>query len=163
MDENKRTSKVAAVEFIISNFGMVQAGIFTEEAIKTAFKKGNYYLYKEEIQKLIEDPKGRIKDPKAFVNFLKNTEAVREGAAPSMTDGLVRINSKERALEVANNPQNEAEVKAIMEITSSMLKLRDQLNPLINTKATCSIALKNKGKKDEKDAPAEGELPQSNG
>lgn len=153
----KRPVKSQTENFIRSSYEMVKAGIYTVEQVKKAFAKGNYYLFEGEIEKMVNDaePKTKLENPKEFVKFLIETGAVRKGAAPSAGEGMVRINSKERAYEVANNPSNEAEVTAIIEILSAMLELRNKLNPLISNKATCSIALKNKVEKEAKESAGE--------
>lgn len=143
----KRPEKKVTVHFILSQFAALQAGVpgVTLDTIKAQLDYGNYFLYQSEVDKIVEEKEGEADfDVDAFLDMLEYTDAVKQGSAPRLTDGMTRINSRERALEVANDPEDEEQVKTIQEIMTAMLKLRDKLNPLINQNATCSIALKNK-------------------
>lgn len=143
----KRPEKKVTVHFILSQFAALQAGVpgVTLDTVKGQLDYGNYYLYQSEVDKIVEEKQEEADfDTNAFVEMLKYADAVKQGSAPRLTDGITRINSRERALEVANDPENDEEVKSIQEIMTAMLKLRDKLNPLVSENATCSIALKNK-------------------
>lgn len=155
----KRPEKKISVNYISSQFAMLAAGVpgVSVETAKNQIAFGHYFVYSSEVDKLIEEVKS--KDPSfkedEFRQFLADTNAVREGAAPKVGENQIRINSHERALEVANNPQNPEEVARIEKIMSAMVELRDKLNPLINHKGSCSIALKNKDLKEASEKPVE--------
>lgn len=147
----KRPKKQDCINFIDSQFSLLQKGIsgYTQEVAVAAIIDGEYFLYRAEAEKLIEERmiKNPNYDAKGYVELLQASGALQEGTAPRFGESqAVRINSIERALEVANDP-NDAE--KIAEIVTQMVELRKTLDPLINIKASCSIALKNK-KKDEK-------------
>ena len=113
-------------------------------------------MYQGEVDAIIEAKKDdKDFQPEVFVKLLQFCEAIKAGATPRMTDGLTRIDSRERALEVANEPDNGAAVDEIQRIMKGMIQLREKLNPLINTKSTCSIALKNKKSVKKDDSAAD--------
>lgn len=116
------------------------------ELIAEMIKTGDYYLYEAEVKEILEKEmeKDSNFDAELFVKMLKTADAIKEGATPRITDNLVRVNSKERALEVANDPTNEKDVNKIVDIMTKMVELRDSLKLLIDKNASCSIALKNK-------------------
>ncbi len=144
----KRPKKQDCINFIDSQFSLLQKGIpgYTREVAEAAIVDGEYFLYKAEVEKLVEERLTKNPDYNAqgYVQLLQAADALQEGAAPRFGESqAVRINSIERALEVANDP-NDAE--KIAEIVSRMVELRKVLDPLISVKASCSIALKNKKK-----------------
>lgn len=148
-DRVKRDKKERVIGVIESQFSLLQAGVLQPDQVNQAIGEGTpYYLYKPEIQKILDEKakKDPAFDAKAFVGMLKGANAVVEGDPPRMTDGLTRIHSRERALEVANNPKDEAQVKQIVSIMENVVKLRTEIAPLISDNAELSIALKNKGK-----------------
>ena len=156
----KRPAKKDCINFIDSQFALLQKGIpgYTPEIAVAAIESGDYFLYKNEVEKLLEErlATDETYDASAFVTLLKQANAIQEGAAPRFGESqLVRINSMERALEVANSPED---AEKIAEIMTKMLALRDELNPMINEKSSCSIALKNKkaSKSAEDDNKTEG-------
>jgi hypothetical protein len=145
--EGKRPEKKITVAFILSQFSCLMSNVpgVNQDSITAQLRHGNYFLYRNEVDKIKEENAGQAGfDADAFEAMLQAANAVKEQAAPSLTEGMVLLDSLERAKEVANNPENDAEVKAISDIMSAMKKLRDKVNPLINAKASCSIALKNK-------------------
>lgn len=162
MGSTKRPEKKLAINFILSQYGCLVGNVpgVTPDTVKAQLQFGNYYLFQSEVDKIIEEKKDEAGfSAEAFVAMLKHADAIKTGAAPSLTDRLTRIDSRERALEVANEPNNPTQVEEIQKIMQGMIKLRDRLNPLVNKNATCSIALKNKKsalkrKKIDKDASA---------
>ena len=144
----KRPAKQTTINFIMSQYSFLSMGMqgVTLELIAEMIKTGSYYLYEAEVKEILakEMDKDPEFDAELFVKMLKAADAIKEGATPRITDNLVRVNSKERALEVANDPSNEADVNKIVDVMTQMVELRDTLKLLIDKKASCSIALKNK-------------------
>ena len=146
----KRPPKQISLSFILNQYASLKAGIpgLTSEIIQAQIAQGNYYLYESEVKGVIEQKKGEEGfDIKDFVESLKKWGCVKAGATPQIGEGLVRIDSIERAKEVANAGVNPEEVQKLM---SQMVAIRDKVEPLIKEKASCSIALKNKKKKEKK-------------
>lgn len=147
--EKKRPAKAQVVAYINNQFAAFRAGVFgaTLEAIANQIGYGNFYLYQSEVKEMLENMPE--KDRPAFVDFLKQIHNVREGspkpfggkAGAGRGEGSTTIDSEERAAEVANSPEL---VPQVIAIVKDMLALRKKLNPLINQKSECSIALKNK-------------------
>jgi hypothetical protein len=159
-DSKKRPAKQSTINFILSQYACLKAGIpgVTMESAVAQIKYGNYYLYKKEVEEVVdkESDSDEDFDPELFVELLTNADAIKAGGTPKLTDSLVRVNSKERALQVANNPANEAEVKKIVDTMTAIKDLADSISGLINEKASISIALKNKKKaKTEDDTEVE--------
>jgi hypothetical protein len=155
----KRPKKEITIAFILSQFSCLGAKVpgVTKETIKAQLAHGNYFLYQNEVEAILTDDKIKADksfDPKGFIEMLAFAGAVKQGQAPRLTDSLVRINSQERALEVANNPGDPVQVQKIKDYMSDMLAIRDKINPLVNEKATVSIALKNKVVKEDEKEPA---------
>lgn len=146
----KRPPKQSTINFLLSQYGCLKAGIpgITLETVIAQIQYGNYFLYKKEVEEIIDEQTAKSDDFDAelFVEILTEANAVKTGATPRLTDNLVRINSKERALQVANNPASEDDVNMIMSVMTEIKDLADKLSPLINEHATISIALKNKRK-----------------
>lgn len=142
--EGKRPPKQISVIFIVNQYGSLKAGIpgLTSEIIGGQIANGNFYLYESEVKELLEAKKDEKDfDAKDFVAHLKAWKCVKAGSTPALGEGVVRIDSLERAKEVANPGVDPAK---IVDLMSKMTKLRDELEPLINQKSSCSIALKNK-------------------
>lgn len=152
--KGKRPEKKSTINFVMSQYSILKAGIpgITMDTVVLQLKHGNYYLYKGEVEKIVEDE--RTKDPNfdvdLFLKILDTADAIKEGSTPRLTDTLVRVNSEERALQVANNPANANEVKAIVDGMTKIKEIADKISPLLDKKASISIALKNKKKKKKK-------------
>lgn len=146
----KRPKKEECVSILLNMASFVENGVgnFTPEVFKSQCEKKSLFLYEDEVQPIIA--KEKEKDPSFngdfFANLLLSANAVEEGSRPAFGGvsggGLTRINTRERAEEVANDPKD---VEAIMELVSKILEIGDQLDPLIDKKAELSVALKNKG------------------
>lgn len=148
----KRPEKKTTLAYIESQYACFQAGIFTAEQVGLSLQKGGYFLYKSEVEKIIEAKKeDQTFDAKQFVTMLVGAQAIREGAAPAFGGAdQIKLESRERALQVANNPESTEEVEQIMQIMSAIKALGQKVEKLINTKATVSLALKNKVPKKRK-------------
>lgn len=142
--ESKRPPKVVSVAFIMNQYGSLKAGIpgLTSEIIGGQIANGNFYLYESEVKEILEAKKDEkdfnVQD---FITHLKSWKCVKAGSTPTLGEGITRIDSLERAKAVANPGVDPAR---IVELMSKMTALRDELEPLINQKSSCSIALKNK-------------------
>ncbi len=137
----KRPPKAQAVSFITNQYAALKAGIpgSTKENIKAQFALGNHYLYESEVKDIISENSGKKGfDAKEFVELLKFCGSIKPGSTPKIGEGIVTVDSLERAQEVAKNPDDAPRIQAIM---SKMTALRDEVKPLIA--GTCSIALKN--------------------
>lgn len=147
----KRPKKEETVNILLNMASFVenQVGGFTPEIFKAQCEKQGLFLYESEVPEVVK--KQQEKEPSFngdfFTNLLLNAGAIEEGDRPYFGGvaggGLTRINTRERAEEVANDPKD---VEAIMEIMSDILALGEKLNPMIDKKAELSVALKNKGK-----------------
>ena len=142
----KRPEKKITVSFISSMFAALDAKVpgITLDTIKAQFEFGNYFLYEKEVEPLIEKLTAEDPDFDAdlFRERLAETKVVKAGSAPAFGgQRMTRINSKERAAEVANKPED---VDAIVEIVTAMVQLREKLNPLISEHASFGLAMKNK-------------------
>jgi hypothetical protein len=139
--DKKRPPKAQAVSFISNQYAALKAGIpgSTKENIRAQFALGNHYLYESEVKDIIKENAGKDGfDAKEFVELLKFCGCIKAGSTPKIGEGMVLVDSLERATEVAKVP---ADAKRIQEIMSKMTSLRDLVKPLIH--GTCSIALKN--------------------
>jgi hypothetical protein len=148
----KRPGKQPTIQFILSQVACLNAGIPGMSLATSAaqLKFGNYFLYKKEVEEVIEKQEGSEDfDAELFIELLTEADAIKSGASPRMTDSLVRVNSRERALQVANNPANEAEVDKIVQVMTAIKDLADSIVGLINENASISVALKNKKKKED--------------
>lgn len=137
----KRPPKAQAVSFISNQYAALKAGIpgSTKENIKAQFALGNHYLYESEVKDILTENQGKKGfDAKEFVELLKFCGSIKAGSTPKIGEGIVTVDSLERAEEVAKNKEDAPKVQAIM---SKMTALRDEVKPLIV--GTCSIALKN--------------------
>lgn len=157
----KRPSKQATINFLMSQYSFLSMGMegINMRVVGRMIKTGSYYLFEAEIKALIEaevekDPNF---DAELFVNMLKEGDAIRQGATPRLTDNLVRVNSKERALEVVNDPSNEKDVQTVVDVMTKIKELADSLKPIIDKKATVSVALKNKKASKKKDTSEDSE------
>lgn len=142
--EAKRPPKLVSVSFILNQYSSLKAGIpgLTKEIVSGQIANGNFYLYESEVKDIIEEKKDeRGFDVKDFVTHLKEWGCVKAGSTPALGEGVTRIDSLERAREVANPGVNPEE---IVKIVKRMTADRDLLEPMINLKSSCSIALKNK-------------------
>lgn len=141
----KRAKKSDVVAVLKSQFFMYQEGVpgVDQNSLEGAVSKG-YFLYEDEIEDVVKKNKKEIGNAEDFVEFLMSGNAIIKGTAPSIVSRQTRINSKERATEVANNPEDSEQVAKIQELTTKLIEIRDQLNKLIDKKSTLSIALKNK-------------------
>lgn len=144
----KRPPKRDTVIFLLSMFNLLKSGVtgITHAVTSQQISEGNYFLYENEVQEVIDEK--REKDPQfdseGFVEMLVNADAIdytERLPFGGRGGSLVRINSPERALEVANNPED---VSKIIELISAIKEIGDQLTPLIDKKAILSVALKNK-------------------
>lgn len=159
----KRPSKKESVSFLLNQFAAVQAEIITPVQASKLVGRGNFFLYESEVKEILENKKADPDfDAKAFIGLLKECKCVKQGSTPSFGEGVTHVNSPERAKQVANNPADDAQVQQIVKIVSQMVELRDKLNPLINDKAQCSIALKNKKQKKAKAAKTEAGTSEAN-
>lgn len=142
----KRPEKKITVSFITSMFAALDANVpgITLDSIKAQFDFGHYFLYGKEVDPLVEKLSAEDENFNAelFRERLELTEVVKAGSAPAFGGSRVtRINSKERAEQVANDPED---VDTIVEIITAMVQLRDKLNPLISEHASFGLAVKNK-------------------
>ena len=151
----KRPPKQVSVAFILNQYASLKAGIpgLTKEIVGGQIANGNFYLYESEVKDIIEEKKEEkgfeVRD---FVEHLKGWACVKAGSTPALGEGVTRIDSIERAKEVANPG---VDPNKIVEIMGKMVKLRDELEPLTSQKSSCSIALKNKkSAKKKTQAPA---------
>lgn len=154
----KRPKKDLTVNFVLAQYGVLKANIpgITQATVSAQLKHGGYYLYESEVEELIKQQTEKLGEGKFDGDFLKlmllEAGAIKQGERPAFGgrqgERSVRINSMERALEVVNDP-NDAPL--VVEIMTEMIKLREKINPLINKKATCSIALKNEKPEEPKD------------
>jgi len=146
----KRPKKDEVVSILLNMSAFVQNQVanFTPEVFKAQCEQKSLFLYEAELPDLVE--KQKKADPSFdgdfFVNLLLNAGAVEEGDRPYFGGvaggGLTRINTRERAEEVANDPKD---IDVVIELMSQILEIGKQLDPLINKKAELSVALKNKG------------------
>lgn len=137
----KRPPKAQAVSFITNQFAALEAGIpgSTKENIKAQFALGNHYLYESEVKDIVQANSDKAGfDAQKFVNLLKFCGCIKAGSTPKIGEGMVLVDSLERATEVAKSPADAQRIQAIM---AKMTTLRDEVKPLIV--GTCSIALKN--------------------
>lgn len=143
----KRPPKAQAVAFVTNQYAALQAKIpgSTKENIKAQLALGNHYLYESEVKDIIEQNKDKDGfNAKEFVELLQFCGAIKAGSTPRIGEGMTKIDSIERAKEVAKKPEDAEKIQAIM---AKMKGLRDEVTPLIN--GTCSIALKNPKQKKE--------------
>jgi len=156
----KRPPKKQTIAFILTQFAALQAGIpgSTLENIKAQFALGNHYLYEKEVEEIIEQNQDKAGfDADRFLEMLSFCGNVKEGGTPVFGgERLTRINSIERATEVAKNPADAEKIKSIMD---KMIALRNEVTPLI--KGSCSIALKNPKSKSKTTAGDEAEPSQT--
>lgn len=154
MSNPKRPAKQLTVNFILSCFQILKAGVpgTTLDTIKAQLNYGSYFLYENEVTDIIKEQKEKDPafDENLFLDMLSNADAIVEGSRQPFGGKAggapVRINSMERALEVANNP---ADAERISELVSQILAIGKELDPLISEKAQLSVALKNKKQKEE--------------
>lgn len=155
-----RNRKDERIGFFSSQYALLNIGVDKKtcaQAIKSVNVDGQYNLYTAELEgTFLEDLSKKVEnfDPKTFVELLQEASCLKEGDAPKMLDNVTRVDSSERALQVANDPKNEEDVTAIQDIMKQITSLRDRLNPLISKNASLSIALKNKKKKADEPAVA---------
>lgn len=146
----KRPKKDETVSILLNMAAFVQNQVanFTPEVFKAQCEQKSLFLYEDEVAGVVEkqlkaDP---TFDGDFFTNLLLSANAIQEGERPYFGGvaggGLTRINTRERAEEVANDPKD---IDTIIELVSQILEIGKQLDPLINTKAELSVALKNKG------------------
>jgi len=149
-DKNKRPKKESTVNFLLSQFSCLVSKVpgVTPETVKAQIQHGNYYLFEGEIDKVAEALPENQRE--SFKEMLKFAEAVRSGSAPRLGEGITRIDSRERALEVANDPSKEENITKIMEYAAGLKALKDKLAPYIDQKAEVSLAFKNKKKAKKK-------------
>ena len=151
----KKPRKVVRLNGLLGIFITLQANIpgIDAEVLAAQVKINNYFLTEKEIEHAIG--KGDVKEEIAeeFVQFLQDVDAIKKTKTQSSSSGArvitKGIDTEERAREVANDPTNEEDIKEIIRIMTEMKKLRDEIRPLIDDKATVSIALKNNKKKEE--------------
>lgn len=150
--DKKRPPKAQAVSFITNQYAALKAGIpgSTKENIRAQFALGNHYLYESEVKDIVNENVGKEGfDAKEFVGLLKFCSCIKAGSTPKIGEGMVLVDSLERATEVARSKADAPRIQALM---SKMTAIRDEVKPLIF--GTCSIALKNpKAPKDT--APAD--------
>lgn len=157
----KRPKKDLTVAFLLSQFSVLNANIpgINLDTVKAQVNHGNYYLHEDEIASISEEQVRKLGDKfnaDKFLDMLKYCGAVKAGKRPAFGgvrgERSVRINSLERALEVANSPED---APLVAELMTQMLAIRSKINPLIDKKSECSIALKNKKAEEEKDNTVE--------
>lgn len=145
---SKRPQKQVTIGLIMSQFALMNAKVpgYTPETTKVVLKQQeDCYLFQSEVDAILEankDVEGF--DSVAFKKFLVDFDLVKVGGSAHSGEGTTRIDSIERAKEVANEPNDAKQVETIQKIVSAMVELRKKLNPLINKNSQCSIALKNK-------------------
>lgn len=148
----KRPAKQICESFILNQYASLKAGIpgLTKEIVKAQIGTGNYYLYETEAKEILQKAKNNPDfNGQDFVEHLKFFGCIKPGEAPAFGSGGIGVDSIERAREVANDPADAEKVQSIM---AQMTALREQINPLIDKKSECSIALKNKKGKKKKSA-----------
>lgn len=145
----KRPPKARIVQFTISLHDLLVGGHVDQETVTQQLKLSNMFLYTGEVDKIVE--KETEANPKfdgdSYAQMLFDADILVEGAAPVFGGGGDRINSKERALQVANNPKD---ADLIAELITEAIAIKKKVNDLVSDKAVFSYALKNKKSADEK-------------
>ena len=145
----KRPPKARIVQFTISLHDLLVGGHVDQETVTQQLKLSNMFLYTGEVAKIVEketevNPKF---DGDSYATMLFDAGILVEGAAPVFGGGGDRINSKERALQVANNPKD---ADLIAELVTEAIAIKKKVNDLVSDKAVFSYALKNKKPAGEK-------------
>ena len=156
----KRPKKNIVVEFLNTQFACLTNGIpgVTEESIKGQVDYGHYKLYEGEVEGVVE--KLVEKDPnfdvEAYIGYLKGVEAIMPGAAPVFGERGTTIDSREKAMEVAANPTDEAEVAEIMRLAGVISQARKDINKLLDKGVTLGVGF-NAGARNKRLAKSEVE------
>ncbi len=141
----KRPPKARVVQFSISLYDLLAGGHIDQATVSAQLKNSGMYLFTGEIDKIIENEKKANANfnGEAFTDMLLEADILVEGAAPVLGGGGDRINSIERATQVANDP---AQANLIAELITEAIAIKKKVNELITDNATFSYALKNKKK-----------------
>lgn len=139
----KRPPKHRIVQFTISLFDLLKGGHIDEATVSSQLKASGMYLYTGEVDKIVEKEQEANPsfDGDGYAQMLFDADILVEGTAPVFGGGGDRINSKERALQVANNPKD---ADLIVELVTEALAIKKRVNDLVSEKAVFSYALKNK-------------------
>jgi hypothetical protein len=152
----KRPPKARIVQFTISLFGLLAGGHIDQATVTAQLKNSGMFLYTGEVDKIAEKETESNPnfDGEGYAQMLFDADALVEGAAPVFGGSGARINSKERALQVANDPAN---ADLIVELISEAIAIKNKVNKLVSDNAVFSYALKNK-KADEETVETEDEM-----
>jgi len=158
--KEKRPPKHRIVQFTISLHDLLAGGHVDQDTVTAQLKNSGMFLYTGEVDKIVEketesNPKF---DGESYAQMLFDADILVKGAAPVFGGGGERINSKERALQVANNPKD---ADLIVELITEAIAIKKKVNDLVSDKAVFSYALKNKGtekKEKKKDAITASDL-----
>lgn len=149
----KRPPKARIVQFTISLHDLLVGGHVDQDTVTSQLKLSGMFLYTGEVDKIVEkelesNPKF---DGESYAQMLFDAGILVEGSAPVFGGGGERINSKARALQVANNPKD---ADLIAELITEAIAIKKKVNDLVSDKAVFSYALKNKKSADEKEKEA---------
>lgn len=140
---SKRPVKKTVVDFLTAQFACIteEVPFITEEIVAKQVEHGNYFLYKGEVEGVCEKmtEKDSDFDEEKFVTFLVNVDAVREGSAPAFGERGTTIDSREKALEVAANPEDEQEVAEIMQLAKIISDSRKAINKKLAKGVTLGV------------------------
>lgn len=150
----KRPPKARVVQFCISLYGLLTGGHIDQATVTAQLKNSSMFLYTGEVDKIAEKEAQSDSNfnQEGFAEMLFASGILVEGDAPVFGGGGSRINSKERALEVANDSAN---ADLVAELISEAITIRKKVNELISDNATFSYALKNKKKADADEVATE--------
>ena len=150
----KRPPKGRVVQFTISLYGLLTGGHIDQDTVTAQLKNSGMYLYTGEVNKIAEKEAASDSNfnQEGYAEMLHAADILVEGNAPVFGGGGSRINSKERALEVANNSGN---ADLVAELITEAIAIKKKVNELISDNATFSYALKNKKKADAGEVPTE--------
>ena len=143
----KRPPKARVVQFSISLYDLLAGGHIDQATVSAQLKNSGMYLFTGEIDKVIEKEReiNSNFDGDAFTEMLLEADVLVEGAAPVFGGGGARINSIERATEVANDS---TQANLVAELITEAITIKKKVNELISDNATFSYALKNKKRAD---------------
>ena len=141
---SKRPAKNLTVNFINTQYACLTNNVpgVTIDTVKAQIEYGNYFLYEKEAT----DVAGKMAekdvefDADGYLNFLITVNAVKAGEAPAFgSERMTTINSHEKALEVAAEPENEEQVAEIMRLATILSDARKDVNKLLFKGVTLGI------------------------
>ena len=153
-EKSKRPPKARIVQFTISLFDLLAGGHVDQATVTAQLKNSGMFLYTGEVDKIAEKEAQNNADfdGEGYAKMLFDADILVEGEAPVFGGGGARINSKERALEVTNDP---AQADLVAELITEAIAIKSKVNKLISDNATFSYALKNKKSADDKTSAKE--------